>query len=230
MAKEPVTVGWLPSPEKADMLAYDLLTYPAENIRKAEDVKNYPFAEHLEAERPTVWAVAIYDIPDAEDGGESVMQLVAFNRHWFSHGICEFAAPFRIKGEGDIRPLDVTMFVEKAYETGATAILIRPTNAQHKHSVKIIDSAVQPSLKLMEEKLAKEASGIDGIIVSPVTERTLDCPIKFVADSPGRWRTDHPDWYAKEHGPDDATIQWPIGGCILTSLEMKDEMVCVLRY
>jgi len=211
-------------------MAYEQFNGPAQRIRKAENTKLLWLAKRYEDQRPTVWAVAVYDTPDTEDGGPSFVSLLALNEDGFSTGICGFSPPFGVKIDGGIQKYHVAQFIEKAYLTGAKSIMLRYPYVSHNQFLEIIDSSVQPSLKEMEDKLAKEANGIDGIIVSPVVGKTLDCPMKFVADSPGEWRTDHPDWFIEEHGPDDSTIWWPIGASILALLNSEAGMVCVLRY
>ena len=208
----------IPNPERADLSAYDLLVYPAENIRKARDVKNYPFAKQLEDQRPTVWAVAIYDIPDPEDGEGSVMQLLALNQHWFSHGLCEFAAPFRIRGKGRVQSDHIAEFVERAFMTGAKTIMLRAPFAVPGQLCDVVGVTV----------LSPDADYTTvGMIVPGLAQgrKTIGVITATEDGEPGRMsafcQMDDGNW-SLEHGESaPPSTRWPVGWCIIAAATSK---------
>lgn len=116
----------LPTPEKFDLMAYDQLNQFSDKIKANSNLAW--LAERTEAERPTVLAAAIYDIPDG-DGEPGVMQLVKWNDDIWEYGVCEFFPyrPFLKTNDTSTQSVwaSIALFTDKSRKAGARTLMIR---------------------------------------------------------------------------------------------------------
>jgi len=116
----------LPTPEKFDMMAYDQLAGFSDKMKDNPNLAG--LVASIEAERPTVLAAAIYDIPDG-DGEPGVMQLVKWNDDIWEYGVCEFF-PYRPFLKTDDTSVQsawacIALFTDKSRRAGARTLMIR---------------------------------------------------------------------------------------------------------
>lgn len=121
-------IAYLPTPEKFDLMAYELLNGPIEKSKpiyardKDGNKLGWTLQEHFAAERPVVIAVAFYDVK----GETECVQLVGFNNHAFAHGIYGFNSPIKLKADANYNKHELqAKFIQQAVETGARTIMIR---------------------------------------------------------------------------------------------------------
>jgi hypothetical protein len=116
------------TPEKFDLMAYDQLNQFSDKMKGNPNLAG--LVASMEAERPTVLGAAFYDdMPDPEDGGPGVMQLVKWNDEIYEFGLCEFFPyrPFLKTNDTSIQSVwaCIAVFTDKSRKAGARTLMIR---------------------------------------------------------------------------------------------------------
>ena len=118
----------LPEPEKCDLMAYDQLNAFGDKMRGVDSLTQ--LVASIEAERPTVLAVAIYDNIFDGDDEPGVMQLIKWNDRIWECGICEFVPykPFLKTNDTSTQSAwaCIAVFTDKNRRAGARTLMIRP--------------------------------------------------------------------------------------------------------
>lgn len=117
----------LPTPEKFDLMIYDQLAWVVPQMREKGGESMKVLANMLEAERPTVLAVAFYD--PITGGKADVMVLTKWNDEIYEYGLCEFVpyCPFLKTNDTSVKSVWelIGKFTDKSRQAGARTLMIR---------------------------------------------------------------------------------------------------------